>query len=191
MGRPPRHDRDRLLDAALDLAAESGPAGVTVAAVARAAGAPSGSVYHRYPSAAALLAAVWLRTVERFQDGFLAAMCANVAEDAVGAAARHVVAWSRAHPREARLLLYGPTDFGERDWPASEVDRLTADNQRLRDALTALATRLGCPDDLERVALAVVDVPYGLVGRHLRAGTDIPASAEALVAQAALTLLSA
>jgi AcrR family transcriptional regulator len=188
MGRPSQHDRDRLLDAAIDLACESGPAGVTVAAVARAAGAPSGSVYHRFPSAAALLAAVWLRTLERFQDGFIAAASGDPAEHAAAAAARHVVAWSRAHPSEARLLMYGPRDFGESDWPAADRNRLANGNRRVRDALTALAARLGHPNNLERVLLATVDTPYGLVRRHLHASTPIPPAAEDIVAAAATVL---
>jgi AcrR family transcriptional regulator len=189
MGRPARHDRDRLLDAAVDLVCEAGPAGVTVAAVARAAGAPSGSVYHRFPSAAALLAAVWLRTLERFQDGFVAAASGEPAERAAAAAARHVVAWCRGHPREARLLLYGPRDFGRSGWTAGDRDRLAVGNKRVNAALAELATRLGQADDLERIVFATVDVPYGLVRRHLRDGTPIPASAEDLVAETASAVL--
>ncbi|RFU41970.1 TetR/AcrR family transcriptional regulator [Actinomadura logoneensis] len=189
MGRPPRHDRDRLLDAAVDLVSEGGPSDVTVAAVARAAGAPSGSVYHRFPSAAALLAAVWLRTVERFQAGFVAAASAEPAERAAVAAARHVVAWSRAHPREARVLQYGPRDFGQADWPDADRELLATANGRVREVVVGLAARLGRPDDLGRVVLALVDVPQSLVQRHLREGTPIPESAEDLVAEAATVLL--
>src|SRR5690606_14827873 len=105
MGRPPRHDVDRLLDAAAALVAEGGPGAATMTAVARAASAPSGSVYHRFPGRPALLAALWLRTVERFQQGFLAALDTDPPAQAAPAAARHVVAWCRAHPNEARILL--------------------------------------------------------------------------------------
>ncbi|MFC5185084.1 TetR family transcriptional regulator [Actinomadura harenae] len=208
MGRPARHDRDRLLDAAVDLAFEAGPAGVTVAAVARAAGAPSGSVYHRFPSAAALLAAVWLRALERFQDGFVAAATSGPADRAALDAARHVVSWSRAHPREALVLQYGPRDFGQAEWPDADKDRLARGNRRVREALDALATRLaalpaahptghpappagrhGLPPDPGRVVLAVVDVPQSVVARHLREGTPIPASADDLVAETAAVLL--
>ncbi|WP_026416095.1 TetR/AcrR family transcriptional regulator [Actinomadura oligospora] len=189
MGRPARHDRDRLLDAAVDLAFEAGPSGVTVAAVARSAGAPSGSVYHRFPSAMALLAAVWLRTLERFQDGFVAAASGEPAGRAAVDAARQVVSWSRAHPREALLLQYGPRDFGQAEWPDADKDRLAHGNRRVQYALTDLAARLGHAADPGRVVLAVVDVPQSLVRRHLREGTPIPESAEDLVAEAATALL--
>ncbi|WP_067478833.1 TetR/AcrR family transcriptional regulator [Actinomadura hibisca] len=174
MGRPPRHDEDTLLDAAVALAAEHGPGGVTVTAVARAAGAPSGSVYHRFPSAAALTAALWLRTLERFQEGVLDALRHSPEH-----AARHVVAWCRTHPAEARILLYGGTDFGEAGWPPEARDRLRAANARLADALGSD----------ERLLLAVVDVPYAIVRRHLRATGTIPAAAEDLAAEAAAALL--
>lgn len=74
MPRPPRFDADELLDAAVLLAAAGGPAAVTMSAVAQTVGAPSGSVYHRFPGRPALLAEVWLRTVEDFQEGYLAAL---------------------------------------------------------------------------------------------------------------------
>jgi AcrR family transcriptional regulator len=118
MGRPPRHDSDRLLDSAVTLAADAGPQAVTMSAVARTAGAPSGSVYHRFPDRPTLLAALWLRTVLRFQEGFLAALEEDPPLRGAVAAARHVVEWSKAHPPEARVLLYGARDFAEAEWPA-------------------------------------------------------------------------
>src|SRR5687768_1799772 len=99
MARPPRFDVKQLLDAAVRLAAAAGPAAVTMSAVATEVGAPSGSVYHRFPGRTALLAEVWLRTVEGFQEGYFEAVEAGVDARRAGcSAARHVVAWSRAHP---------------------------------------------------------------------------------------------
>ncbi|MFG3438424.1 TetR/AcrR family transcriptional regulator [Nonomuraea sp. NPDC047897] len=190
MGRPPRHDADRLLDAAVALAADGGPGAVTAAAVAREAGAPSGSVYHRFPGRSALLAALWLRTVERFQDGFLAALETVPAIEAAPAAARHVVAWSRAHPAECGILLYGAADFDERHWPAAARERLKLANGRVAAALRTLAGRLG-RDDAERIVIATVDLPYAVVRRHLASGHGIPASAESTVADCAAALLDA
>ena len=54
MPRPARFTLDELLDAAAALLAADGPAAVTMSAVARAAHAPSGSMYHRFPTRAAL-----------------------------------------------------------------------------------------------------------------------------------------
>ena len=116
MGRPPQHDTDRLLDAAVAVVATHGPRALTMAAVARTAKAPSGSVYHRFPDRPALLAAVWLRTVARFQQGFLRALTHDSPRDAATSAAQHVVDWSRQHPDQAQVLLAGAREFAEADW---------------------------------------------------------------------------
>ncbi|MFP3987010.1 TetR/AcrR family transcriptional regulator [Streptomyces sp. E11-3] len=192
MARPPQYDIHRLLDAALALAADAGPPAVTMAAVAKAAGAPSGSVYHRFPSRAALLAQLWLRTVERFQEGWFAVL---ESEDdprrAAAASSRHVVAWCRGHRAEAAVLLYGAADFGRDGWPQEYVRRMDEGNRRVRDALGALGASLGARGQLEadRIALAVLDLPVTVVRRQLRSGAPIEARTEELAEQSTLALL--
>ncbi|MGK5631713.1 TetR/AcrR family transcriptional regulator [Streptomyces sp. URMC 123] len=199
MARPPRYDSALLLDAAVALAARGGPPAVTMSAVAKEVGAPSGSVYHRFPQRPALLAEVWLRTVERFQEGFLAALAVLAADDcppatlraAALAAARHVVSWSRAHPDEAAVLLHGARDFGRAEWPDAYVRRADEGNARVMSAVAEVARRLGArrPVDAERVVLAVVDLPYAVVRRALREGDGLPPHAEDLVVRSADALL--
>ncbi|MFD7234518.1 TetR/AcrR family transcriptional regulator [Streptomyces syringium] len=193
MARPPRFNLDQLLDAAVRLAAASGPAGVTMSAVAKEVGAPSGSVYHRFAGRTVLLAEVWLRTVEHFQEGWFAALEGETDPRRAGsAAARHVLAWSRAHPQEAALLLYGARDFGRAEWPGEQADRADRGHRRVRDAVAGLATALGATDTAarERVSLAVIDLPLSLVRRHLRAGEALPAHAEDLAEQCTAALLT-
>jgi AcrR family transcriptional regulator len=191
MGRPSRHDTDTLLDAALRLAATDGPAAVTMSAVAAAAGAPSGSLYHRFPSRAALQAALWLRTVERFQRGWIEALAGDARTAGVDAA-RHVVAWSRANHDEALVLLYGARDFGRDDWPPEERERA----EQLRDegaaAVADLARRLGLrgATGRDRAGFATVDIPYAAVRRHLRAGERVPRTTERLVERAVAAVLA-
>jgi AcrR family transcriptional regulator len=191
MPRPARHDRDSLLDAAMALAAAQGPAAVTVAEVARVAGAPSGSVYHRFASRAALLADLRLRTVARFQEGFLAALRGEDPVSAAEAAASHVVDWARTHPDEATVLLYASADFAADSWPAEARARDAKLRAELERVLRRLAKRLGLSgrDGLERLLVATVDLPYAVVRRHLRAGTPIPGGAAGLVSVAARVLL--
>ena len=55
MGRPARIFPADLIKAASKIAARLGPARATIAAIAKEAGAPVGSMYHRYPSRGALL----------------------------------------------------------------------------------------------------------------------------------------
>ncbi|MCF3172972.1 TetR/AcrR family transcriptional regulator [Streptomyces sioyaensis] len=193
MARPSRFDTPQLLDAAVRLAAESGPSGVTMSAVAAAVGAPSGSLYHRFPGRSALLAEVWLRTVEGFQEGYFEALeSSDDPRAGARAAARHIVAWSRTHPQEAALLLYGSHDFGHDDWPDEQLLRAEDGNMRVRAAVAALAGALGIHGrpGLDRVTLAVIDLPLSLVRRHLRGGSPLPAHAEDLAEECTGALLA-
>ncbi|QWF83665.1 TetR/AcrR family transcriptional regulator [Amycolatopsis sp. CA-230715] len=191
MGRPPQHDTESLLDAAAQLAEEEGPRGVTMAAVARKAGAPSGSVYHRFPGRPDLLAALWLRSLDRFQAGFLDAIADRDPLTSARAGAAHVVGWSRENPRDAAILLYSAADFGRADWPEGERERLDRANRRVTKEIRKLATALGhdSPSDVEQVRIALVDIPYALVRRNYRAGKKIPKYAEELAADCVTALL--
>ncbi|MER6998202.1 helix-turn-helix domain-containing protein [Streptomyces sp. NPDC000410] len=192
MPRPPRFDTGLLLDAAVRLAASGGPAAVTMSAVAQAVGAPSGSVYHRFSGRPALLAEVWLRTVEGFQDGYLDVLGGDPdLRRAACAAARHVVAWSRAHPQEAALLLYGPEEFGRTDWPEEYRERADRGNRRVFARLGEIGEALGAggAQGADRVTLALVDVPLTVIRRHLRAGQPLPPHAEDLAEESAARLL--
>ncbi|MCC0100363.1 TetR/AcrR family transcriptional regulator [Streptomyces flavotricini] len=192
MPRPPRFDADELLDAAVVLAANGGPAAVTMSAVGQAVGAPSGSVYHRFPGRPALLAEVWLRTVEGFQEGYLAALDGDPdPRTAARAGARHVVAWSRAHPREAALLLYGAEEFGRAGWSQEHRERADRGNERVFARLGMVGAAIGLtgPEGRDRIVLALIDLPLGVVRRPLRAGHPLPAHAEDLAEECAAALL--
>src|SRR5438067_6617874 len=113
MGRPKFASSD-FLDAALAIAAESGPPAVTVGAITDRLGAPVGSFYHRFASRDVLLGELWLRAVLDFQTGVGKALDAG---DGL-AAALHTPAWVRKHLNQARLLLlYDRSDFVGGDWP--------------------------------------------------------------------------
>jgi len=190
MGRPAKHDAQTLLDVAAAIVADQGPGAVTMVAVARRAGVPSGSLYHRFPSRAALMGELWLRTVTRFQADWLKALRDDDPVGALVAAARHVVAWSRRNRDEARLLLYGADEFAKADWPPGT--RRAIERQQ-RDADAALRSVVGAvggaSETLERAVLAAVDIPYAIVRRRLRAGEPLPHHTEALVEECARALL--
>ena len=175
MPRPRRYETDALLDAAAQILAARGPSAVTMSAVARAMGAPSGSMYHRFATRAALCGQLWVRTQERFHGGLMAAIAeSSNPQDACVAAARFTVRWCREEPVSAQVLLVGADALAREDWPADATMRHDAMRRELDEALHALRGRR----DGERVAVAVIDVPYAIVGRHLRSGTAIPANAE-------------
>lgn len=187
MARPAKFGADLILDAAAAVAAESGHEAVTITAIAARLGAPSGSIYHRYGSRDLLLAHLWVRTVRRFQEGFLEAIAAADLAQAVRQAAAHTVRWSAGHPDEAVLLLtHHVKDLTER-WPDELGEELARLNDGTMRAMAELAERGGCA--LDRVVFALVDVPLAAVRRHLAAGTPIPESAAGMAETAALAVV--
>ena len=180
MPRPARFTVDELLDAAAALLAADGPAAVTMSAVARAAGAPSGSMYHRFPTRPRCVANCGSAPRSGSTPGSRPHWRhRQTRRQRCVAAARYTVQWCREHPVEAQVLLTGADALGAADWP----DELTSRRKRLHRALRrALA---GLTADQDRVNAAVVDIPYAVVRRHLIAGQAIPASADAIVEQTA------
>ena len=86
--------REALVEAALTLIAEKGPAGFTIAEAARLAGVSPGAPYRHFRDAEALLAEVALRGFERFA-AVLAAAWNNGLPDACARSRRSVAPTSR------------------------------------------------------------------------------------------------
>src|SRR5438445_6128025 len=129
MGRA-QWDDGGFLAAASAIAAERGPAAVTVGSIAAWLRAPVGSFYHRFASRDVLLGELWLRTVLDFQQGLGAALDAG---DGL-TAALHAPAWTRAHLESARLLLlYDRKDFVQGEWP-KELGKRVAEMTRRMEA---------------------------------------------------------
>src|SRR5258708_16469747 len=103
MPRPSRFSRQDILEASVLVAARAGPHALTMTAVAAAASAPTGSLYHRFASRDELLAEAWVRTMGSFLDEFLPAL-AVATEPAGLAAALGPIEWARAHLNGAPIL---------------------------------------------------------------------------------------
>jgi AcrR family transcriptional regulator len=189
MGRPARFSEQDLLTAATAVVAAHGPAAATVGAIARAAGAPTGSLYHRFPSRDVLLGTLWLDLVARFQAGWIDALEQGDTE----AAALHTPAWVRTHPTEARLLLlHRREDFLTGDWPPQLAERAQHINDRAGAVLRAF-TRAELGDDLpatvRRVRFALVQIPYAAVRPYVEARQPPPPDLDALVLTASAAVL--
>src|SRR5512135_2839969 len=98
MGRKAIFERSDMTGAALRLVADRGPQSLTVAALAKEVGAPTGSIYHRYRSREQLLGELWMEVVEGFQSGFVEALARATDVESAIDAARYMVAWTREHP---------------------------------------------------------------------------------------------
>jgi AcrR family transcriptional regulator len=187
------HSDEVILDAARALLIQGGPEAATTAAISTTSGAPVGSLYHRFGSRTQLFAEVWLRTVGRFQDGLLAAAATGSVIERALAVADWSVEFAVRHPDDARLLLQARREdlLGDADLPAQTRQALTALNDPVTELLHQLAVDLfkaATPERLELLAIAVVDVPYAIVRRHLRHGTS-PRTHRRLIASTVRTLL--
>jgi AcrR family transcriptional regulator len=171
---PPRkHETDAILDAARGLVLAGGPRVAGVAAIAKASGAPVGTLYHRFGNRDGILAATWLRALERFQSLAMAATADSALQTAV-AMALSAVDFARQHPDDARLLLtIRPEDLVDADGGGLAA-AIASRNIPLVERLKQLARELYGAEDrrsLDALQRAVVDLPYAAVRRHVG---DVP-----------------
>ena len=196
MPRPELHPTDSILDAARRVVLEEGLGAATVAAIAQSSGAPVGSIYHRFGSVDALLAEMWIRAVRRSQARFAEAADRSDPLEAAVAAALSVYDFCVDHPADGRLLLsFRPEDLAAgRIEPTqrSELERL---NEPVQAVVTDLARRLYgrvSRRSLDRVLMAVFDLPHGAVRRPLANGETLsPQRREAVEAAVRAVLADA
>jgi len=171
---PPRkHETDVILDATRALVLEHGPRAASVAAIAKASGAPAGTLYHRFGNRDGVVTAAWLRALERFQSRALAAAADTALDTAVEtgvAMAVAAVSFARELPDDARLLLtIRPSDLVDGQPDAAFRQTRAAMNAPLIERVRGLAEKLygsADPRALDAVSRAVVDLPYAVVRRR-------------------------
>lgn len=191
MPRAPKFDDEQILDAALSLSSAGQPSEVSMKGVAALLGAPSGSIYYRFPSRDHLLGALWLRCVKAFQLDFLQALDKVDPIEAALDAACHTVSWSRANPLEARaLLLYRRRDFTGQEWPTDLAEQNRRQESAVATSMSSLSQRLkATAGEHERVHLAVIGIPLGAVRPFLSNDESPSDETERLVREASAALL--
>ncbi len=193
MGRSTLHSADALLDAAVALFAAGGVRAVTMAAVAREAGAPSGSVYHRFPDRGSLLAELWQRTARDFETAYRAELGARPTSAAAVGAAVWVVEWCVEHPGRAAVLNAGAGAFEPRTWPTAARQAHAAGARARDDDLASLVDSVATSAEVahDEVAFAMVGLPIAVVSHHLRVPEPVPRGAADLVRRLASRILGA
>ena len=184
MVRLARFSADSFLTAAVALVAEGGPSAATMAAIARRAGAPTGSVYHRFESRAALLAAAWAR----IHAGFAAAVLPHLRAGDGLAAALAIPAWCRRDPQGARVLLLNEAGALFEDAPLPDAARAEIARQEeemdaaFRDFMARATGGLASEEAAARARFLVFDGPIALLRPHLLAGAAVPDHVDAMIA---------
>ena len=191
MAPPRKHETDVILDATRALVLAHGPRAASVAAIAKASGAPAGTLYHRFGNRDGVVTAAWLRALERFQSRALAAS-ADAPADTATAMAVAAIGFARELPEDARLLLtIRPGDLLDGEPDAAFQQTLAAMNAPLRDRIGSLARQLFGSSNarsVDAVARAVADLPYAVVRRHAH-DEPMPRWLEADVAASARAVL--
>lgn len=174
MPRPRVHDPDVVLDAAETLAARSGPAAVTVRAVAAATGMSNGALYHTFGSRAGVLGRAWLRGAHRFLEVLreLADSASADPVEAIVAAAEAPSVFAERYPGSARLVLtVSREELLGAELPAELADRIAATERQLIDLLIGLAMRRWGRSDrraVEVLTTCLVDLPTAILLRRDR-----------------------
>jgi AcrR family transcriptional regulator len=138
-----------ILDAALHAFDEKGYAAATIDDVRERSGASVGSIYHHFGGKEQLAAALYVRALADYQDGFLAALRRHrSARAGVRAAVEHHVAWVTGRTQLARYLL---------GRSAAEVLRANGGALRERNRAFFAAVRTWLAPHVERGVLA--DLP--------------------------------
>lgn len=174
MARPVRFSKDDILDGAAQALMRVGP-NLSIATIAQQIDGPSGSIYHRFRSRDELLIQLWLRSIRRFQVGFIAACTTADPHVAITKAASHVISYCRKHPQDAlAMTLYRQTKLIN-----STPDALKHDVEHINDELTVAFADLcrrrynaNTPRHREILTLAIIQTPYGMVRPHV--GSSVP-----------------
>jgi AcrR family transcriptional regulator len=177
MGRPELHSAAAILDGARTAVLADGAA--TINEIAAMSGAPAGSIYHRFGSRDVLLAEMWIRAVVRSQDRFLVAIeSADEPMNAAVAAGLSVLDFAIQEGDDARLLIsLRRTQLIRSPLPPQLGERLRQLNRPVESAVARLARDIYGTSSMacrQRVALAIIDIPYGAIRRFLIADTRPP-----------------
>ena len=179
MVRLAKYSEDTFIDSAIQIAAQCGIGAVSMASIALRAGAPVGSLYHRFDSRGTVLARAWLKV----RADFRSAVCPYWECGDTWGAVQAMLAWCRAKPIYARFLLQSDQapDFGE--LAASLHAELEADQGALDAAfehcLSSLPGGVDHPAHLLRFAL--IGAPLAIVKPFLSQDQSIPASMDAVL----------
>ena len=182
MVRLAKFTEDSFIDAAIEVSAQCGIAAMSMSAIAIKAGAPIGSVYHRFDSRDAILARAWLRV----KGDFRSSVATQWETGDTWAAVASFVNWCRAKPGHAKFLLQCEDYpmFQER-LPAALHEALETEQAALdatfQRCLRALAPSIDARRAESVLRFLLIDAPQAIVKPYLTQNQAIPAIADQLL----------
>jgi len=148
--------REKILDVAEARFAQRGYAGVGLREVAEAAGLGKSSLFHHFPTKAALYGAVLDRVIERIDSRMRRALEAGAdAREQLSSAVIALIDTLAEDPPAARLLLR--TVFEDDDLSPAEAPELAASEHRLDSLIARIAQAIG--DGIAAGAIRPLSVP--------------------------------
>lgn len=175
MVRLAKFNENHFIDSAITVAAQCGVAAVSMSAIAVKAGAPIGSVYHRFDSRNAILARAWLRVKSDFREE----VASMWGEGDTWAGVNGLLDWCRRKPVYARFLLQCEDSP---DFNGGLDDELQAALEQEQAALDACFSRCAAAG-LDHMVLKfmLIDAPVAVVKPYLTQDRAIPASVDAML----------
>jgi AcrR family transcriptional regulator len=185
--------REALVEAALALIGETGPAGLTIAEAARRAGVSPGAPYRHFRDAEALLAEVALRGFESLAAALTQAWNGGKPEliQAFENLGRAYLAFARSEPAYYAAMFEARVDAEAHPGLLAASDRAFAVLRDAADTLTAAALGRGRPPAL-MVALHVWAMSHGIASLFCRPDAGrrkLPMSPEELLEAGVLLYL--
>ncbi len=154
--------------AAIDLIALGGPAAATMTAIAAAASAPTGSIYHRFKSRTDLIGAAWRHSLSSMAADIYPHLAQGNSDQAICA----LIDWAKANPAPARIImLYVENDLIDGPLSPQLHKELNALYQKLGAGLSAVITYNRKPLTPANIALAnfaIFDGPIAAMKPYLR-----------------------
>lgn len=189
MGRTSQYTQEDFFQATLGVINKNDSARVTILAIAKELGAPTGSIYHRYSSLQHVLAETWLTVVESFQNDFVNHLNNNEGLKA----ALNTPRQSRLFPDQARLLLcFSREELIHGLWPVEVRTRAQRLKKKLQISVAQFIKKQPGKNDEKKQALiefSIIHMPVAATKPWIKSKNTIPAFVDDLIEESYRALM--
>jgi AcrR family transcriptional regulator len=182
MVRIAKFNEDSFIDAAIEIAANCGVPAVSISAIASKAGAPVGSVYHRFESRDTILARAWLKVKAHFRHK----VASQWGDGDTWQAVSGFMGWCRDYPLYAQFLLQSENAPFLHDTVAPELHAQLEAEQAALDAcfqqcMQKSGHELAHEQNESMLRYLLIDSPIAVVKPYLMQNRPIPTTIDAML----------